>query len=258
MISLTIDHVTVAGSSLATMQAAFAGVGLTTEYGGPHANGVTHMALLGFKDGSYIELISTQTPEPLRKIPAWGKHIVGDGGPCAWAVQVDDVAAEAARGRALGLSVEGPSYNNRQRPDKQLVEWDSAFFGDKGATIPFVIKDITPRSLRVRPSVSVAESSLTGVSKVVLGVGNLKTTAQLFQKIYDWPAPQIQEQLAFGAKLAYFANTPVVLAEPLANDNWLANRLEQFSDSPCAYLLGTSNFLASDQTFQLSDQNPLV
>ena len=66
-----------------------------------------HMALLGFKDGSYIELISTQTPEPLENIPAWGKHIVGDGGPCAWAIQVDDVAAEAARVSALGLSVVG-------------------------------------------------------------------------------------------------------------------------------------------------------
>ena len=59
MSTLKVDHVTIAGSSLPALEEAFTKAGLRPEYGGPHSNGVTHMALLGFDDGSYIELIST-------------------------------------------------------------------------------------------------------------------------------------------------------------------------------------------------------
>ena len=129
-IALKIDHVTIAGSTLARLEQAFANVGLVTDYGGPHSNGVTHMALLGFDDGSYIELISTM--EAGRKdTDFWGEHIVQDGGPCAWAVYVEDVAAEAARVAQQGVTVSGPHYMNRSRPDGQLVEWELAFLGEQ-------------------------------------------------------------------------------------------------------------------------------
>ena len=67
---LKIDHVTIAGPRLEAMQAAFAGLGFTTDYGGPHSNGITHMALLGFRDGSYIELISSLEPGRMALISA--------------------------------------------------------------------------------------------------------------------------------------------------------------------------------------------
>jgi len=86
--SLRVDHVTIAGSHLASLEQAFTGVGLKPAYGGPHSNGITHMDLLSFADGSYIELISTL--EPGQTSPLWHAHIAGDGGPCAWAVGVDD------------------------------------------------------------------------------------------------------------------------------------------------------------------------
>ena len=38
---LYIDHVTIAGPALAPMEQALAEVGLATEYGGPHSNGIT-------------------------------------------------------------------------------------------------------------------------------------------------------------------------------------------------------------------------
>ena len=57
---LVVDHATVCGSNLDTLQQEFASVGLKADYGGPHANGVTHMALLGFENGSYLELIAPQ------------------------------------------------------------------------------------------------------------------------------------------------------------------------------------------------------
>ena len=252
---MKIDHVTIAGSSLAKMEAAFAALGLTTDYGGAHSNGVTQMSLLGFDDGSYIELISTMA-SGAKAHTFWGTHIAGDGGPCAWAIYAQDVAAEAARVAALGVTVDGPHYYNRRRPDGELVEWDLAFLGDKGAgaTLPFIIKDITPRQWRVQPSASVAGQAgqpalLAGVGAVILGVKNLEVAVTLFQQVYGWPAPKIRVETDFGATLAHFEQTPVMLAAPLAGYPWLAERLARFDESPCAYLIETGNFETACQQF---------
>src|SRR5512134_3988715 len=126
MPALKIDHVTIAGRMLAPMEQAFAKLGLATEYGGPHSNGVTHMALLGFADGSYLELISSLEPG-LKDTIFWGAFIAGNGGPCAWAVRVDDINAEATYVAALGVPVTGPAHYYRRRPDGKLVEWYLAF-----------------------------------------------------------------------------------------------------------------------------------
>lgn len=257
-VTLKIDHVTIAGPELATLEQIFAGLGLATDYGGPHSNNITHMALLGFVDGSYIELISALGPELTKEHAFWGKHIEGNGGPCAWAVQVDDVAAEAARVSALGIPVEGPVYYSRRRPDHSVVEWDLAFLGDQGAgaRLPFIIKDITPRDLRARPSASVADGLLTGVSTVILGVEDLQASIRLFQKVYGWPAPQLNDDSDFGAKLAYFNNTPVVLAAPLAGRAWLPERLARLDESPCAFLINTANFDEARRRFNLVAPRP--
>jgi len=247
---LKIDHVTLAGSDLKALEQVFARAGLATDYGGPHSNGITHMSLLGFDDGSYIELISTL--EPGQAAPWWDAHIRGNGGPCAWAVEVGDVAAEAARIAALGIPVRGPNTMTRQRPDGVLVEWDLAFVGDKqpGATLPFLIRDRTPREWRVRPSASVTGTDLTGVAMVVLGVHDLERAADLFRRVYGWPAPVTKDDVNFG-RLAYFPGTPVSLAAPLHPNDFLAERLRRFDESPCAFLIGTSNLHAASNRLRL-------
>lgn len=250
--ALKIDHVTIAGPELARLQQAFAGLGLTADYGGPHSNHITHMALLGFNDGSYIELISTLEPGQKDTI-FWGEQIAANGGPCAWAVQVDDVAAEAARWAGLGIPVTGPDAYHRRRPDGKLVEWDLALLGDEGAgaRLPFIIKDRTPRAWRVQPSSSVADGLLTGVAMVILGVESLPASSELFRRVYGWPAPVALAKPPFGAELAFFAGTPVTLAAPLAGDNWLARRLARFGPSPCGYLVGAADFAAAGRRYGL-------
>lgn len=257
-IILKIDHVTIAGSELARLEQAFAGLGLATDYGGSHSNNITHMALLGFVDGSYIELISALQPGRRQDHAFWGQHIVGDGGPCAWAARVDDVAAEAARVAALGIPVGGPAYYSRRRPDHSVVEWDMAFLGElgAGAMLPFIIKDITPRDRRVRPSASVADGLLSGVDGVILGVENLAVAIELFRRVYNWLAPQIKEDPAFGARLACFQATPVILAAPLTGPGWLSERLARFGPSPCAFLIGSRHFQTACERFGLVEAGP--
>lgn len=251
-IELRVDHVTIAGTDLARMRDAFASAGLGTDYGGAHDNGVTHMALLGFDDGSYIELISTISSDH-RDIPIWGEHIAGNGGPCGWAARSDDVAKELARVSALAVVVQGPFPGSRRRPDGKTAAWSLGFLGDQppGATLPFIIKDTAPRHHRVQPSSTVSGSELTGVALVVIGVEDLAGTVARFRRVYGWPAPWVRDDQEFGATLASFQGAPVVLAAPLTGDNWLAGRLERFGESPCAYLIGTADIRAASRRLGL-------
>src|SRR5262249_15562055 len=136
---LTIDHVTIAWSSLEPVERAFADVGLAADYGGPHGNGITHMDVLGFEDGSYVELISTMQPGP-NPGASWAEAIAADAGPCAWAVRSEDVVGEAERMRALGVPVTGPNPAGRKRPDGQVLEWETVVPGEwgTGALLPFL------------------------------------------------------------------------------------------------------------------------
>ena len=257
---MQIDHITIAGPELTPLREAFVRAGLASEYGGPHSNGVTHMDLLGFLDGSYLELIAAldgvDTPSPL-----WDRHIRKNGGPCAWAVAVPDIEAEVGRLEAAGIPVEGPIAYHRQRPDGARVEWFLAFPGTEppGATLPFLIQDITPRDLRARPTPGVAALSesgrdspvrLEGVARVVLGVRDLEANVALFRKAYGWPPPR---RPARGR--AVFPGCPVVLEspdpEPSATGDELARRLDDFGDSPTAFLIAVDRLEAACDHFQL-------
>lgn len=89
---LTIDHVTAAGVDLSTMRARLAAIGIPSEYGGPHSNHATEMALTSFPDGSYLELIAIQSNADAAAVAAhyWSQHMKNDAGPSAWAVRPKD------------------------------------------------------------------------------------------------------------------------------------------------------------------------
>jgi hypothetical protein len=207
-----IDHVTVAGRDLAALEARLRATGCEPVYGGRHSNGVTHMSVVALADGSYVELISKADPAGPDS-PWWGRQIDGDGGPCAWAVAVDDVAAEAARMRELGVAVRGPVSMSRRLPDGRLAEWDLAFLGEgePGSLLPFLIEDRTPRDVRVPPA---APGAPARVEAVVLGVAEIAPAAALFGRLYGWPAPDEARDDRLGARVARFAGAPVALAAP--------------------------------------------
>lgn len=248
-----IDHVTLGASRLEALAGAFAANGMATEYGGPHSNGITHMSLVSFDDGSYVELISVMRPG--QPAPWWQEHIVHEGGPCAWAVHADDVPAEAGRLRERGITVSDVAHMERSRPDGETVEWDLAFPGDfgKGAMYPFIIKDSTPRELRVPRSDSVAGSELTGVHGVVLGVEDVGAACEMFQDAYDLPASE--RAVADGGQLnvATFPGEPLILVSPATGDGWLVDRLAQFGPTPCAFLLGSRDLEASRERSRLGE-----
>ena len=152
--NLIIDHVTVAGKDLKVMQATLAALGIPTEYGGPHSNHATEMALTSFPDGSYLELIAIQPNADPAAVAAhyWSKEMQNDAGPSAWAIRPKDLGADVKRLQASGIVVSSPTRAGRARPDGVALEWETANVGKEpnGTFFPFMIRDFTPREQRRR------------------------------------------------------------------------------------------------------------
>jgi len=237
---LRVDHVTVAGRNVRVLMEALHSVGIPSEYGGPHANRATEMSLTSFPDGSYLELIAIQRHADPAALAAheWHVALETDGGPCAWAVRPKDLSAEVQRLRAASIPVTDAKRNARLRPDRVRLDWETARVGSgNGTFFPFLIHDFTARDDRAYPSGKPTTEAFMGISKVVIGVKDLDAAVAQFQRAYGLPAPERQTDVDFGAALAWFRGTPVVLATPLASGSWLDLRLRRFGDSPCAFLL---------------------
>ena len=244
---LKIDHVTIAGTDLAKMRALLTGAGIPTVYGGPHANHATEMALSTFADGSYLELIAAQPkadPDALAK-HEWSAQIRGNAGPGAWAARVDDIDRERKRLQSVGVQVSSPEHSGRARPDGFRLEWETAQIGAEtcGTFFPFLIRDKTPREERTGKA---SASGIRGVERVVIAVRDIKAAATRFREAYGWAAPTEFDDRVFGAHVAVFAGTPVVLVTPYNAQSWVEARLKRFGEGPCALVFG------SVKTFQSS------
>jgi hypothetical protein len=254
-----VDHAVVAGTDLDALGAAFADAGLETEYGGEHSNGVTHNRVLGFADGSYLELISTV--EPGAESPWWDDAIHGDAGPCAWALPVSDIEAETERIADLGVPVDGPDHSTRDRPDGVTIEWEMTGVGERlGATLPFLVADRTPREYRTTEADSVAGTGITGIAEVVVCVPELDGAVDRFASFFEADSVERRTHEGFGAELARFEDAPVTLAAPLEGEagRWLADRLDRFGPMPCACLLGSDDPAATAERVDLGDPEPWV
>ena len=248
---LELDHVTVCGSNLDALRQVFNDIGLTSDFGGPHGNGVTQMALVGFDDQSYIELIAPVTPG-VTAGSEWARFLGDEAVTCAWGAETNVLLQELERLKKMGVPVTEPKRGSRKRPDGMNLEWMTAQIGSgtAGSVLPFMIEDQTPRTWRVQTSASVKGAPIFGVESVIVGVSNLDDGVALFRKTYNWSEPIIENQKDFG-KLAYFPGEPVILAAP-SGGNWLADRLSKYGEGPVAYLLGTRDYTVAGKKYKLS------
>lgn len=236
---LKIDHVTVAGAKLESMRQAFtAATGLATEYGGKHANHATEMALTSFPDGSYVELMGLQAQADPAAVSAheWRKFLENNSGPCAFAIRA---------GAPVGITGGVQQRNGRTRPDGTRLEWEISDIGPgiRGTFFPFLIRDLTPRENRAFLKDQPTTRQALGVARVVVGVRDLDAAIALYRQAFRLSAPKRQRDAEFGAELAWFEGTPFVLAQALKNNSWLAKRVREFGEGPCAFVLQSAGGL---------------
>jgi Glyoxalase-like domain len=239
---LKIDHATVCGMNLNEMRNAFtAATGMPTEYGGPHSNHATEMALVSFPDGSYLELMGIQAKaDPAAvEIHVWSKLLRNNAGPCAFALHVTDIAREVKDLSAAGTDAGRIESAGRTRPDGKKLEWQTANVGpgNRGSLFPFLIADRTPRELRVFPSGKPTTDKYPGIARVVVGVQDLDGAIAQYQKAFHLAGPMRRRDALFGADLAWFEGTPIVLAQGIDGASWLTRRVRNYGDAPVAFLL---------------------
>lgn len=249
---LELDHVSICGPDLDGLRQVFTEVGMTPDFGGPHGNGITQMALVGFDDQSYVELISP-IKAGVTEGSDWARFMTGDIGVCAWAAGTNILLQNLDRLKKTGVFVGEPKRGNRKRPDGMSIEWITAQVGPgtTGSLLPFMIEDQTPRQWRVQPSESMKGAPAFGVDSVIVGVNDLNAAIALFRKAYGWAEPLTENQKDFG-KLAYFPGEPVILAAP-SGGGWLADRIGKYGESPVALLLGTRDFAAALKKYKLNN-----
>jgi hypothetical protein len=239
---LKIDHATVAGAHLDAMRSALtAAAGFPTEYGGPHSNHATEMALVSFPDGSYLELMGIQAkPDPAAvSAHVWSKFLENNAGPCAFALRVPDLSAEVKQLKSAKITVDAPEAGGRTRPDGTKLVWQTVNVGPgpRGSLFPFLIADLTPREHRAYPSGKPTTDRFGGIGKVVVGVRDLEGAIAQYRRAFGLAAPLRQKDARFAADLAWFEGTPIVLAKGLTDSSWLSRRVRDYGDAPVAFVL---------------------
>lgn len=239
---LKIDHATVCGTNLDAMRKALTdATGMPTEYGGPHSNHATEMALVSFPDGSYLELMGIQAKADPAAVAmhVWSKFLQNNGGPCAFALHVTDIAGEVKDLSAAGTEAGRIESAGRTRPDGKKLEWQTANVGpgNRGSLFPFLIADQTPRELRAYPSGKATTDKFGGIARVVVGVHDLEGAIAQYRKAFHKGEPMRQRDVVFGADLAWFEGTPIVLAQGINGASWLTRRVREYGDAPVAFLL---------------------
>jgi len=178
--SLPLDHVVVLVRDLEQTIADYTALGFTVQRGGTHTDGFTHNALIGFADGSYLELIAFLSPKPDHR---WGAFAAqGHQGFVDFALLPPSVAEVVARVNAGGVAYQGPLDGGRTRPDGEMLRWQIGTPPDSG--LPFLCGDLTPRALRVREGeIRQHANGVTGVASLTVVVRDLAASVRRYRTL---------------------------------------------------------------------------
>ena len=187
-----LDHVVLVVPDLARAVVEWERRGFTVTPGGEHTGGLTHNALVGFADGSYVELIAFHDVTAARGKHQWQPIAERGGGWSDFALLSDDLAADA---RALGpLVARPPEDGGRTRPDGVRIAWRTARLV---SPLPFVIEDVTARDLRVPGGTAASHANgVAGIVRVILGSADPVALRERYATLRRLGAPAITLQVA--------------------------------------------------------------
>jgi hypothetical protein len=183
-----LDHVVLVVLDLEDAVADHRERGFTVTPGGEHAGGLTHNALVGFEDGSYLELIAFRDLAAARGKHSWAPIAERGGGWADFALASLDLGADAG---AVGLLLARPPEDGgRTRPDGVAIAWRVARLV---TPLPFLIQDVSARELRV-PSGDAAKhaNGITRVAGIVLGVTNPALVGARYANLRERGAPEVE------------------------------------------------------------------
>lgn len=186
------DHVIFVVLDLAAAVAEHRERGFTVTPGGEHTGGLTHNALVGFQDGSYLELIAFHDLAAARGKHGWAPVAERGGGWADFALLSIDFRSDVEALR--DLVARPPEEGGRARPDGVAIAWRLARLQEP---LPFLIEDLTARELRV-PGGDAAQhaNKTTGVASIVLGATDPALVTERYAMLRERGAPEIEVRRA--------------------------------------------------------------
>ncbi len=193
-----IDHIVIAVHSLERAIATYRGLGFTVVEGGRHPYG-SYNALIGFADGSYIELLSFYEDSPAH--PWWSLLQERGGGLIDFCLATDDIRGDLEALRAAGVDCGDLSEGGRARPDGYQVRWiNNKVGGGWQGLIPFLIEDLTPRAERL-PAQREHTNGISGIHSIALATDDVARYAAVMAAVLGVEGQPVAGPDAGGAGL---------------------------------------------------------
>jgi catechol 2,3-dioxygenase-like lactoylglutathione lyase family enzyme len=187
-----IDHIVILVDDLETAISDYAALGFTVVRGGRHPIG-THNALVGFSDGSYLELLAFYEPRPEQR---WWPALQRGGGLVDFCMATDDLRTDMEALRRAGVAMSDLFPLSRQRPDGYTVRWVLSVPGDDFArAMPFLIQDETPLDERI-PAERRHANRVTGVASLTCVTPDTASAQRRFAGVFRQAArPIVRDDL---------------------------------------------------------------
>ena len=183
-----LDHVVLVVLDLDAAVAEHRKRGFTVTPGGEHAGGLTHNALVGFQDGSYLELIAFHDVAAASGKHSWAPVAERGGGWADFALLSNDIAQDVAA--LVSLVARPPEDGGRTRPDGVAVSWRVVRLEKP---LPFLIEDLSARDLRVpHGAAALHANGTTGVASIVLGATDPARVAERYARLRERGAPEVE------------------------------------------------------------------
>jgi Glyoxalase-like domain len=162
--------------------------GFTVTPGGEHAGGLTHNALVGFQDGSYLELIAFHDTRAAHGKHTWAPVAERGGGWADFALLSNDLRQDVSA--LADLVARPPEDGGRTRPDGLGIAWRVARLH---RPLPFLIEDLTARELRVPHGDAARHVNKTSrIARVVLGATDPARVSERYAMLRERGAPEIE------------------------------------------------------------------
>lgn len=251
-----IDHIVIISDDLDTAMSNAKRAGFTVVPGGAHGDGNTHNALIGFSDGSYIELIAP-TEQGRSAEHRWFARLRNGGGMVDFCLLGEDLQSEINAIRERGVTYPEPFDMARQTPNGARIAWrlstPPGLVGERGW--PFIIEDTTPRELRVpsAPDHIRHANGVTGVAGITVLVRDLEAAAREYEAILGATAQHLRSPLddqVLGTILP-LGTQWILLTEPGSHES--TEHLERHGQGPYRLTLRTHDGPISPGTGSLLD-----
>jgi hypothetical protein len=233
----SIDHVVIASDDLDSAVVNAAAAGFTVIPGGEHGSGHTHNALIGFADGSYLELFAP-TPQGRSAEHRWFGRIRNGGGLVDFCLLGSDLNTEVSRIHKAGIEYSKPFAMRRVTPDGTRIEWllstPPGVTGQHGW--PFMIEDKTPRAIRVphAPGQIRHKNGAQGVAGITVLVQDIDASSRAYEAILR-AAPQ--SSVSLGKRIHHFLinGASIQLREPASSEE--QDHFERHGQGPYELML---------------------